>query len=854
MKKKCMAIAKKVMVWSLAASMLVATPLTASAIGLNEVYKIEDNAGNVWGNEDVSRTGTVTSTSSKTRVLENEDKIAGIVLDKTDVDLFMNDGTDRNTEMLEVKILTNGDIPAKDMETLNRSFKWSSSNTQVVTVKNPQKDQKRTNKMLLQAKAGGNETVTVSLDNYDYDIHFRATVDVSVKEYAVSLDFKKEYIPEKANEKGELYRYGYVKHTVDLNEALEKNPETANEEFTFQITGGDKGVAAINKNGILSYKKVGTVKIAAVGERNTADLTITIEAGTPANKVEIWEQDKEGNATAKVTKKFLDVKEPDQREMKVVAKLYLRGESAPVANRNACTDNVTWKSNKPAIVEVKGNGDEVTLIPTGVGKASITAQASTGKKATLSVTVSATMTGIKITSVSDEIYAGQTVKLKADRYFGKDEKVVNFPGSDGVTWFLVDNATDKKFATIKKDVLTVKPAVEENKEIKVSVKSAKKYGTLKANVETESEPLVLTLKQADVQKIVVEEVNSDKDGNERATTVVGAPKIRGTKGTVIINAGNKKTLKVTAYDSENKTTLSNGKPLATTLNISANNDKFVTVECDEDGQPTVKAKDNKGKATITVSGTQNKNAGKADKAPSYKAIKASFKADVKTPAKTITLTYKQKVVKATLDGNKNTKKQTVKVTAALPKNTTTNAKNIKWRAFIGNEEITGSIKDGKTGSIVLPANSYKAGDIITVYASVKDIQDGTTDQAKVGATSTIEIPVVMPSKAVEIRNKNDLDDKNEPKVFNKNKAEIKVAEGLDITARVNVSTTKTTDFRDPYTEENKGKVAGVTYSVNKKGIVTIIDGKVKGIMPGTVKITATTSDGKKGSLTVKVVN
>ena len=42
MSKKCLAIAKKAMVWTLAASMLVSTPLTASAAGLRDVYSVSD--------------------------------------------------------------------------------------------------------------------------------------------------------------------------------------------------------------------------------------------------------------------------------------------------------------------------------------------------------------------------------------------------------------------------------------------------------------------------------------------------------------------------------------------------------------------------------------------------------------------------------------------------------------------------------------------------------------------------------------------------------------------------------------------------------------------------------------------
>ena len=79
---------QKAMVFTLTAAMLVGTPLTASAAGLVGLYKIEDQWGNnvdengnktdvIHGN---SNTGTVTSTGSRTAVLDNEGTILGISL------------------------------------------------------------------------------------------------------------------------------------------------------------------------------------------------------------------------------------------------------------------------------------------------------------------------------------------------------------------------------------------------------------------------------------------------------------------------------------------------------------------------------------------------------------------------------------------------------------------------------------------------------------------------------------------------------------------------------------------------------------------------------------------------------
>ena len=106
MRKKCIAIAKKAMVWTLAASMLVATPLTASAAGLRDVYKVEDG----WGVEQPSdssdtRTGTVTSTNSDTNTgVLKEDGLTGIVLSETDVRMELEGAY--NPKDQQVKMLT----------------------------------------------------------------------------------------------------------------------------------------------------------------------------------------------------------------------------------------------------------------------------------------------------------------------------------------------------------------------------------------------------------------------------------------------------------------------------------------------------------------------------------------------------------------------------------------------------------------------------------------------------------------------------------------------------------------------------------------------------------------------------
>ncbi|MCM1415860.1 MAG: hypothetical protein NC430_08040 [bacterium] len=872
---------RKAMVWSLAASMLVATPLTASASDLIGIYKIENPKGEVVGNENASRTGTVTSTGTKVLTDESVGKITGIQLSETNVNLSMNDGKKNSETTLTATILYTGDFSESDLESFKRAITWKSGDTQVVALKNLAAESKKADmsQMGLQAKAGGTATVTASLDNYAANVHFTATANVSVKEYAVGLEFSKTVIPEKANAEYSSTRFGYQNHSVDLNAALIKTPATANDEITFEIVAGYNATTGKNatnvatlKNGILTYKKTGWVEIVAVGERVRSEkLRIAIETGTPASKIDIVKTNDEN--VAKTEK--LDVSETDQRALTVKARFYRKENKKQVlfTSRNDCTDSVTWTSNKPAIVKVTGSGDQVTLVPTGVGQAKITAKTSSGKQAAFNVKVSATMTSIKITSDDTTIYGGQTLKLTADRYFGETDKETwkNFPGSGGVTWYLKNNADDKKYASIKKDVFTAKAKVAGAPKdgIEVSVKSAQKYGKPKAAIEA-TNSIKVKLAQADVRYIKVYE------GSEKvaAAGYTKAEKENMTNGSVTINVGNERTLIVQAFGADKvTTTLPDGTPLVKTLNISVNKEKFATAEL-ANGNATITALA-KGTPVVTISGTKMTKDNEDETKRTYGAIKATFKAKVMAPTKSLQLTPKVKAIKAAPKNanNQTIKKQAFNVTAKLDKGTSSNAKQIEWTVYIdGTKAATldagknkvGAASDsaiikrnGATAAITLNEGKFAAGQVVTVVAALKD---GTDVKNPVSVSSTVNLPVVTPSKAVAIfdtnvangifKNSNNKNNQADLYLTADSNDQNKKTE-LTLKAMVNTTNKVVTDV-DRWKNPGENGLADVTYTVNKKGIVSIVDGTVKGIKPGTVKITATTSDGVKAVLTVKV--
>ena len=100
---------KKAMVFTVAASMLVGTPLTASAAGIRDVYSIQDGSGS--DEEKESGTGTVSNTDTGSGVLvDNDAKIIGIVLDKENV----NAEKGKKGQFLKATIVLDGEIYKKD--------------------------------------------------------------------------------------------------------------------------------------------------------------------------------------------------------------------------------------------------------------------------------------------------------------------------------------------------------------------------------------------------------------------------------------------------------------------------------------------------------------------------------------------------------------------------------------------------------------------------------------------------------------------------------------------------------------------------------------------------------------------
>ncbi len=809
---------QKAMVFTLTAAMLIGTPLSASAAGLVDLYKVEDGWGHIvpdQGDPDNTRTGTVTATQSNSGVLNANPTLAGIVLDETnyEIGLPVSAGTkhtltasfdwgtgklDEDTQKLNDKLL--------------KHLKWSSSDTRVLALEGKFNGASR-DVITLKPKAAGTAKVTVSLDSAEYDLHYSAVATVTVVQYAEKLDFSED-----------LKTYAVTGNVIDLNEYVEtyvtKDGKDVMEDTSDIITYALKADSktATLKNSMLTLKKEGKIQLMAIGKKTTSGWTeeITVGKGHNAKKIEFTG----GN---KVTWAINDGMTLDVEAVVTETK---DGE-------DLCTDKISWSSKKPAIVEVKttapmkltDNKCQVTLIPKAVGKAQIVAKASSGKSATLNVTVSANLTKIKIEEAKgkeDEAdityYSGQTVDLYelADQYF-ENKGEMNFTDA-GLKWIFDGDSSAqkpmKKVASLNaKGILNIKPDItnvsDGTNEIKVLAVNAKKVGNKKPG-EIKSEVLKIKLEQVNVTEITV------KKGGE---SVASAEAIDGKVKQVVkgktdtVSAGASRVYTLTA-----RGTIGTSEKIVdldrSVLGWTASgNGKIVKASRNKSDNGVINAI-KKGTATITVNSATKKN-GK------YVAIKTTFKAKVTAPTKTLTLSVKNRGIAAT------GKRQTISITPVIEKGSTTNkTKDIVWTATKDGEKI--DIDKGKIKNITLGADDLGAK--IKVTARVKNG----------GPQTSIVLTVVKPSKNVEFQN---------------GKAE-KISK-VDLTTEATTVNVKVNLSPSGAGVPNEGNVSGVTYTVNKAGIVRVVDNKdgtitIEPLVKGSVKITATTLDGKKGSLNVKV--
>ncbi len=159
-------------------------------------------------------------------------------------------------------------------------------------------------------------------------------------------------------------------------------PTNANKKVTWKSSNSK--VASVNSKGKVTAKKKGTAVITVKtsnGKTASCDVTVNVSV-----------------SSVKLNKKSATIERG--RSLKLKATVSPKGADKALK----------WSSSNNSVAQVSSGG---TVTAVGKGKATITAKASNGKKATCKITVKVTPTGVQLNQTSAYIYKGKKGQLKA---------------------------------------------------------------------------------------------------------------------------------------------------------------------------------------------------------------------------------------------------------------------------------------------------------------------------------------------------------------------------------------------------------------------------------------------------------
>ena len=852
----------KALAMTMAITMALSTPLTASAAGLADLYRTA--AGNESGNEtsdgtnnpgdpdtsnpgdpgdtsnpgdpgdtsnpgdpgdtsnpgdpgDTSNPGTVGPGTINAPDVEGETDgkvtVMGIVLDQNAYEIPVGgkvvvsptvlvdtstanisgrsttlsinaDNIELYEELTVVVFDANGramEVPVYD---LLKHVSWEVGKQEYVTYK-----KEADNSLTLTGKSGGTTYVKATIRGKNYS--YSATADVKVTAYTTSIKLKAP-----AN--------NFVKHQIKLENLIdERLPKGANDAITWKVyettkLGKNTSYASI-KDDILTLKKAtpegkSITVIATTEQGATGSVSFEIGLGNPITKL----------VKGCDTKQELTIKQSDpEPEKEISVKIDKVKDST-----KGTTDFITWTSKNPLIASVSpktatnegtdnpefGKSLEATIKAHSVGKTTITATSTSGKKVNFTVTVKAPVekiTGIRVVDRGNTVYLGQKVQLEA---------IVEPANAD------------------PKEIKKIKFALVNNDD--------KKYATVSAK----------GVVQANKKGIITE---GDKTVNVKATCST-APDYT-TKDFIKIAAGNIYDFAlnpgvIPAFYVNQQTNLkitnevlkdSHGlEPDAGMYIWATNKPKVVTV--DQNGHIEAVAP---GSANITAT-TYYMDGNK------LKTVKKTTKVTVKQPVESIQLNKTD----VTVNYNKTSFERgrdysvTLKVSKRLPKNAD-KKEVVRWKVISvdGNTDVatieTSGVKVNDKGKVTIPAAKNPRGTVIKVQA-----------QSALGAKAVATITVCDQTKNVTTK-------------VDRNKATLKITikDGQGTTEKFNLTDNYEVNAKDSSTV-CKEQIISYTANNNNVRIVKESDGKyyAYALKAGTSVVTAKTASGKSAKITFTI--
>lgn len=632
------------------------------------------------------------------------------------------------------------------------------------------------------AVQGGTATVTITVGR-----GFSAksdSVTVNVKEYTTKLNFEKSE-----------YTY-YLKNKIDPMDLIKRTPETANDDITFSVS--NTKIATIDKNGFITMKKVTgnePLILTAVTEKGVVATTkINVEQGNPVTKLQ-----------ADNSKVGADFSDPTLTTLSASV-------TGVKESGKKTTDTFEWTSSKPKIVQVVecdskvNSSDKVTakIKVVGVGKANVTVKASSGKKATFTVTATADIKKITVTKADG--LDGDSVGSSAQNpiYVYPKQKIT------------LNVAKDPVINTTK-----VKPDTLDAREKKLaSVSAVKKDNTCVVTVKK-------TQNITDVDTFDITFTCAEKNGKKAEDTVyfklmpVDAASVTITSNVTTLKVGEKVRFGATVKNSA-------GDTLPSDMVVwSSSSAKVLSI--DADGYATA-LKAGKAKIKATVYDAKGK----------AKSVQTG-QIEVKQPISS--MSFK----KPTVVVNAGTKKNVSFSLVLGPKGAKAAKGQIEYYAFAYNKD--GNIKNvngleiNTKNQIVVP-NSMEAGEYIRVLAT--DTADRAVAEGKIiivekGVKLEADLSKVPTGNGVQGYNKKVLT-VDHGTMVNLNDAGVMVQKD----SKKNVITS---------VDKNQFPV---TYTFSKKGIVSIDQkgnyGRLFALAPGKVKVTAKLAGGAKTTFTIEVKN
>lgn len=856
-------VIKKMMAYLLVGAMVLSTPMTASATepSIADVYTDTDDGG---GSGTLSGSSTGTSTDRFNDTLGEDGvqaQVLGLALDKNSLSLEVNG--DIASDKLQARVLFNDYDPkdeemvlaanAETKEVIDKFLRWQVLNNENKVVgltyydkPDGSKDYSMVN---VNAKNGGKVTVQAYIDyngNHKLDNgEFHAEATVSVKQLADSIEFVK--MPENF----------YLKRKYDLNKYIKVNPSTATCDVSFYVGSADAKKVTISDDGIMTVKKLTkkdtpeSIKLYAVTENNKkTEVDITLHPGVPAKEVIISSDN--GN--------ILDHGKIKTKDM---TKATLTADLKPKAS-GVVTDDVEWtvKQPKTPVIEINPKSSEnddrtlwADIKAVGVGTATVTAKASSGKKSTFKITVNSTPFGIEVTDI--ETWTGAKPSLTAVLY--ADDYKENSDGSITGTPIQVGK-TKVSYRALKGNAKEPDSAATNPKNIKVNAKGVVTSSNLLVDATKQKTPIdadnrtievtakykdgtnkTLTtkcnvkVKQADIKNITVTDmtyITSEKPDGKLVT--FGGKEQDSASASAV--SGGKYTYKAFAFaDKANKTPAPQYNEAIVWASSSAKVGTIAVDKANESG--------NYGKLSVLKGGTTKVTA-------SYVTVdEKNGKKSAKLNKKTITVKAVQKATSLTLNKNiftvvagTNAKPVAINVKKQLPSGS---KDKITWKVVAGDKNGEMLINDegktwknvkpanAKTTSVKIPVSQYDAGTVVKVGAYA----DG-------GAVAYAYIYVVdSKTKGVQVV-------KGKSKTT---KETMTVGQSIKLVPQIKKSDNSFHDALN-YTKENKGYASDpVTYSFNKAGIASIDkDGNITAMKPGTTKLTVKTLSGKKATVTITV--